>query len=271
PPHRLGVAAMVALGWDLPTMTARNRRAFVDLAPFQHWTLPFYSMIQPDRIALVSKYLYGDARIEDLWLPMFCVSCDLLSGAMNVHRTGPLAAAVLATTALPGVLPPVLHEGKLLVDGGVMDNNPVAVMRELGPGPVVLIDVGQAVARLVDPPDLPQLPSNPMAAWHRFKWFGERIRVPTIPEIVARTMTVARPNHDLARISDLYVRPPVDAYGMTDFARQDELVAIGYDATLRALRAALGDPERVRALGLSVDRVEAMRPMAKLERGPGPR
>jgi predicted acylesterase/phospholipase RssA len=184
---------------------------------------------------------------------MFCLSCDLLTGQMVVHRRGPLGTAILATTALPGVLPPVWTEGRLLVDGGVMDNNPVAVMRALNPGPAVLIDVGQAEARLVEPPELPRLPPPLLAAWHRFKWFGKRVRVPTIPEIVVRTITVARPNHDVARLSDLYVRPPVDAYGLTDFRRQDELVVIGYNATLDALEARAGEPGFAKKLGVEAD------------------
>ncbi|MCA9495070.1 MAG: patatin-like phospholipase family protein, partial [Myxococcales bacterium] len=246
-----GVAAMAALGWDLETMRARNHRAFVVMAPFQQYTLPFYSLIQKHRVEQVSRWLYGDARIEDLWLPMFCVACDLVRGEKVVLRDGELWRAILATTALPGVVPPVWFDGRLLVDGGVMDNNPVRTMREMHPGPTLLVDVGQARAELVSPPDLRDLPSPLTALWHRFKPFGPRVKVPTIPEIVARTMTVARPNDDPSRLCDLYVRPAVDPYGLTDFKKADQLVAIGYNATMDALAAKADDHALLDSLSLS--------------------
>ncbi|MEZ4234975.1 MAG: cyclic nucleotide-binding and patatin-like phospholipase domain-containing protein [Myxococcota bacterium] len=253
-----GIAGMVALGWDAAQMQERYRRAFVGMAPFSHYTLPYYSMIRRTRVEQVARYLYGDARIEDLWIPTFCVTCDLMSGQMRLVRQGELWRAVLGTSALPGVLPPVLWDGQLLVDGGVMDNNPVGPMRALNRGPVVLIDVGVADAPLVEPATLARLPSAAMALWHRFKSFGRRIRVPTIPEILVRTMTVSRPLQDLAGASDLYVRPPVEAFGLIDFVRQDQLVAIGYNATLDAIAARLDEPAFVARFGLDPEHVRAV-------------
>lgn len=253
-----GIAGMVGLGWDFRTMQERYRRAFVGMAPFNHYALPYYSMIRRSRVEEVGRYLYGTARIEDLEIPLFCVACDLVSGQMRVVDRGELWRAVLATTALPGVLPPVLWDRQLLIDGGVMDNNPVGPMRERNRGPVVLIDVGVADAPLIQPPDLERLPSAAMALWHRFKRFGKPVRVPTIPEILVRTMTVSRPSTDLVDACDLYVRPVVDAYGLIDFARQDQLVAIGYNATLDAIAARLDEAAFVERFGLDVERVRAL-------------
>ena len=264
-----GVAAMVALGWDFEEMQIRNRRAFVGMAPFQHFTLPFYSMIRRTRVEEVARYLYGAARIEDLWIPLFCVSCDLVAGRMQIHRKGELWRAVLATTALPGVLPPVLLDGQLLVDGGVMDNNPVGPMRSINRGPVVLIDVGVAEAKMVDPPDLIKLPSAGMALWHRFKRFGKQVRVPTIPEIVVRTMTVSRPSADLMRSADLYVRPEVERYGLTDFASQDQLVAIGYNATMAAIEARANDASFVKRFDLDADWIRSLPRMTLTKKSGG--
>jgi predicted acylesterase/phospholipase RssA len=253
-----GIAGMVALGWDFARMQDRYRRAFVGMAPFSHYTLPYYSMIRRTRVEEVGRYLYGEARIEDLWIPLFCVACDLVSGQMRIVRQGELWRAVLATTALPGVLPPVLWDGQLMVDGGVMDNNPVGPMRALNRGPVVLIDVGVADAPMIEPPDLRALPSAAMALWHRFKRFGRAVRVPTIPEILVRTMTVSRPSTDLVGACDLYVRPVVDAYGLTDFVRQDQLVAIGYNATMEAIEAKADDAGFVARFDLDAERIRAL-------------
>lgn len=265
-----GVAAMVALGWDEETMARQNRKAFVGMAPFRHFSFPYYSMIRRTRVEEVARFLYDKARIEDLWIQFFCLSCDLVAGKMVVHRQGELWRAVLATTALPGVLPPVLWDGKLLVDGGVFDNNPVSQMRMLTSGPIVTIDVSHLTGHFVDPPGLLKLPANAMALWHRFKPFGRRLRVPTIPEIVVRTMTVARPDHDVEGLSDLYVRPDVGRFGLTDFDSQDQLVAIGYNAVMAALEQKAGDPVFLRRFGLAAEALTGL-PRRQVPKPPPPK
>lgn len=244
-----GVAGMVALDWDLATMRKRNRHAFVTLAPFKRYNLPYHSLMSKHGVEAAARYLFGDTRIEDLWLDAFAVSCDLLAGDMVVHREGPLFKAVLATTALPGVFPPVLHDGRLLVDGGIMDNNPVAVMRGLHDGPNVLINVGQGGLAMVDT-QLDELPTNLESFAYRLLPASRRVKVPTVVEVVVRTMTVARPNAALDKLADLYVRPPVEGFGMMDFAAQDRLINIGYAATMDVLEAHREDAELLRRLGV---------------------
>lgn len=245
-----GVAAMVALGWDEATMVDRTRDAFVRQRPFRRFTVPYHSLLDPASMERLARRMFGDERIEDQAVPMFCLAADLVTGRRVVLREGPVWRAVLATTALPGVLPPVWWDGRLLVDGGVLDNNPVRTMRELHDGPILLFDVGQAPPELVSPTDLAVLPSNAASLWHRLKPWGPRVRVPTIAEIVSRTMTMARPTDGDARHADVYVRPAVDGFGLVDFARHGELVRLGYDATLAAIAERRGDPALLARLGV---------------------
>ena len=88
--------------------------------------------------------LVGDAHFEQLEMPLAFIAADLHSGEKVVLREGSLLEAVLASCAIPGVLPPVELGGKLLVDGHVVDNVPVEVARSLVPGPnlVLAVDVG---------------------------------------------------------------------------------------------------------------------------------
>jgi NTE family protein len=253
-----GIAAMVALGWDEATMVARTRDAFVTHRPFRRFTLPYHSLLDPHQVERLARRLFGEARMEDQLVPMFCLSADLVRGQRVVHRDGPLWRAVLATSALPGVLPPVWWDGRLLVDGGVLDNNPVRTMRELHEGPIVLIDVGQAPPELVSPTDLAVLPSNVASLWHRLKPWGPRVRVPTIAEIVSRTMTMARPTDGDARHADLYVRPRVDGFGLVDFGRIDALVQVGFEATVAAFAARVDDAAFLARVGTTADRVRAL-------------
>jgi NTE family protein len=87
------------------------------------------------------------ANIEDLRLPFAAVATDLNRGAKVVLDRGPVARAVRASSAIPGVFQPVQLDGKLLIDGGVVDNIPVSVARAKRADIVIAVDIGENVAR----------------------------------------------------------------------------------------------------------------------------
>ena len=92
----------------------------------------------------LSKYLHvllGDRRIEDLSIPFAAVACDLDTGEAVVLRRGSAADALRASSSIPGIFVPVRLEGRLLVDGGLVDPLPVRVCRDLGAEVVVGVDV----------------------------------------------------------------------------------------------------------------------------------
>lgn len=74
--------------------------------------------------------VFQDILIEDLWLPYFCVSCNLASNTEEIHRRGILWEKTRASSAIPGIIPPMLLNGELHLDGGLLNNLPVDVMRE---------------------------------------------------------------------------------------------------------------------------------------------
>ena len=86
---------------------------------------------------------FGHLSIEDLWHRYFCVSSNLTKGHLQVHTTGPVWQAVRASISIPGLFPPVNSgNGDVLVDGAVMNNLPVDVMRSLnGGGPVLAVSL----------------------------------------------------------------------------------------------------------------------------------
>src|SRR5262249_50503674 len=81
-------------------------------------------------------------RLEDLPVPLHVVACDVLTGAEVRLSQGPLVDAVLASAAIPGVLPPVEWEGRLLMDGGVVDNTPISHALALGASAVYVMPTG---------------------------------------------------------------------------------------------------------------------------------
>jgi NTE family protein len=105
------------------------REVFVTKNPLNDFTLPLIALVRGKKASTMLHQNFGDVRIEELTKPFFCVSSDLTTGRIHEHRAGVLWRALRATVALPGILPPVTHHGHLLVDGGVMNNLPVDLMR----------------------------------------------------------------------------------------------------------------------------------------------
>lgn len=83
---------------------------------------------------------------DDLALPFRCVAADLADGTAVVLAEGPLARAIRASMSLPGVFAPVEVDGRLLVDGGIVDNVPIDVARSLGADVVIVVDVSSPLA-----------------------------------------------------------------------------------------------------------------------------
>ena len=85
----------------------------------------------------------GERNIEDLPLPLSIVATDIGNGERVVFRDGPLSQAMRASMSVPGLLAPVDHQGRKLVDGGLVDNLPVAEVRERCQADVVIaVNVG---------------------------------------------------------------------------------------------------------------------------------
>ncbi|WP_457638066.1 patatin-like phospholipase family protein [Oceanithermus sp.] len=88
---------------------------------------------------------FGDVRIEEAPVPLALSASDLNTGEVVVLREGPLVDAILASSAIPGIFPPVPWGGRLLVDGDIVEKVPVSAARSLGPAPVVGVDVSNPI------------------------------------------------------------------------------------------------------------------------------
>ncbi len=95
---------------------------------------------QDDFVRVLEHLLPEDRRIEDLPRPYVAVATDIETGEEVRLRTGSLRRAIQASSSIPGLVPPVEVDGRLLVDGGVVAEVPVGAAAELG-RPVVAVDV----------------------------------------------------------------------------------------------------------------------------------
>jgi len=94
------------------------------------------------------------AIVDDTWsnsnTRLGIVATDLYNGEDVYFTEGSLLDAVLASTAIPGFLPPVVLGGRTLVDGGVSQQVPIRMAREMGADFVLAVDVGQGISPITD-------------------------------------------------------------------------------------------------------------------------
>ncbi|MBC6449978.1 patatin-like phospholipase family protein [Actinokineospora xionganensis] len=90
--------------------------------------------------AVVSEHLGGGVAFEDLRLPLGVVAMDVATARPVLIRSGPVAPAVLASAAIPGIFSPVEHEGRVLYDGGVVANVPMRQAIAMGARSLVVLD-----------------------------------------------------------------------------------------------------------------------------------
>lgn len=93
-------------------------------------TIPIISILSGEHGTKIIEEIFGDIQIEDLSIPYFAVSSNLSTYQAAVHRFGPLWEKVRASVSLPGLIPPVVINGELHFDGGLLNNLPVDIMKE---------------------------------------------------------------------------------------------------------------------------------------------
>ncbi|CRI55932.1 patatin-like phospholipase family protein [Pseudomonas sp. CCOS 191] len=187
-------------------------------------------VIQGQNLALLleSKLAHAaDVRdFDKLPIPFRAVATDITSGEKVIFRRGHLPQVIRASMSIPAVFAPVELDGRLLVDGGMTDNIPVDVVREMGVDLAIVVDIGTPLRN--------------------------RKQLATVVDVLNQSITLmTRRNSEeqLAslRREDILVQPPLSAFGVTDFGRAQDMIDAGYRATraldprLAALRRPEGD------------------------------
>ncbi len=162
---------------------------------------------------------FGDVQLQDMAIPLSIVAADL-DDCREVRLTeGSAIQAVRASMALPGVFRPVLHEGRILIDGGVLANLPVAAARALAPTlPLVAIDLMADYAGHVGA--LRGLPRS---------FF-------TVMRSGFQMMAVQQTRDTITRhCPEMVIEPLIGHLGSGAFTQAGELMRLGREATLAAL------------------------------------
>jgi NTE family protein len=224
------VAATTAMAEHADAIGERFHAAFVKNKPLNDYTLPLISLFRGRNMSRLLRQEFGDGTIENLWKVFFCVSANLSTGNPRIHQTGLVWRAVRASAAIPGIVPPSVEDGQVLVDGGIMNNFPTDIMRSFARGPVIGIDVGSDMSLAAKAADI----EEKSLLWqlrHR------RALVPSIIDILMCSGTVG--SEEQRRTShlavDLLIQPSLGSIGSLTFDRFHVAIEAGYRAATEAI------------------------------------
>jgi NTE family protein len=211
------------------------RDVFVTSRGFQRRTLPRYALLDHVEFDLALQRLCRGARVEDAWRPYFAVATDIDRAGYGPYlcRQGPLWKAVRASGSIPAVLPPMFtDDGRMLVDGGVVDNVPLIPMKALKVGP-------NLVVHFANPPVQPytftyeSIPGRRQLLQRIFNPFMRR-KLPDAPGPIAvlRRCFGIHQNPDLLPLGPLdlvLAPPPFPGSSFIDFQRHHDVFEASYE------------------------------------------
>lgn len=228
--------AQVALGWSPEEILERSHEALNGGGSLWDLGLPVHGLIEGRRFKSMLQHLFGGYRIEDLRTPFFCVSTNLSRGELAVHRDGSLWRWVRASMSVPGLGPPLFDDGEVYVDGSVLNNLPIDVMRELSHGPILASNVGvregPRAAKGVD-----SVPSAAGALKRRLLRQKPTHDAPGIIDVLfgATLIGGTRASRAFEPMAELVVHPDVVGFGQLDFASLRAMAEVGYQSAVEAL------------------------------------
>ncbi len=166
----------------------------------------------------------GNYTFEQLSRKFACVACDLMSGERVVFNSGLVAPAVRASAAVPSLFSPVRQGGHFLIDGGVVDNLPVDLVREMGADYIIGVDL-----------------SNPIKPDREPRNLFEVL-------MTVSTLVQARSSMPDPKRMNCWIKPKVDDLSAWTFSNARKLEERGRTAALKAI------PQLQRDLGLPKSR-----------------
>jgi len=175
-------------------------------------SLSQYGLLSNRKFGKIVTDLLGRKNIEDAPLPLVIVSTDISTGCKVVFTRGDVAAAVMASSCIPGLFRPVQHDGKLLVDGVLVENVPVSSLKAIGAEKVICVDLlGKHLYR--EPQHIVGVLLNA---------FYSAIASATSVQLAG---------------ADLCITPDLSGYNLIDTSQIAKIILQGYNAALPLLEA----------------------------------
>jgi len=174
-------------------------------------SIPKLGLLSNKKLGDVIKKSLGDVNIEDAQIPVAMVATDITSGEKVVFFKGDVETAVMASSCIPGIFIPVEIDGRLLVDGGIVENVPVSPLKEMGADFIISVDLN---------------------AEHPYR------KPENIVEVMLRSFdfTLKAATELQTEKVDIQIKPDLSEFNMMDISQADELIGAGYDEAKEALK-----------------------------------
>ena len=216
-------------------------------------------MLKGERVIEFFRTRFSDRPIESLDMPFAAVATGLHSGSEVWLRTGSTADAVRASMALPGLFTPAQREGRLLVDGGLVNPVPVSLARAMGADIVIAVDLNADILGrhlrkpgtngAAKPPAEAPDDDEETADWLRRLQGGlasllpapnpKRLPAPSLVEVVLTSVNIMQVRITRSRMAgdppEVMIAPQLAHLGLMDFYRAEEAIAEGQRAAEKTL------------------------------------
>jgi predicted acylesterase/phospholipase RssA len=204
-------------------------------------TWPAISLFSSEKYTKQLRKIFGKVRMENLWRPLFCITCNLSKSSSVIHRKGLLWKKIRGSTAVPGVYPPLVINGEIHLDGGIVDNLPVRSMRQLSSniGTVIAVEL---IHNIVNEKKyrFPPVLTFWQTLLAKLRLAHKDYHFPHFVDTFLRALLVgsAVEQNRSAKNADVLISPDLSAFGLLSVTKQQEaeLIKLGYEATMKALK-----------------------------------
>lgn len=202
------IAALYAFGIktdDIEEIT-RNIK-WLDISEI---SLSKYGLMSNEKFGKLLVEHIGDKQIEEAGIPLRIITTDISSGEKVVLEKGNLSDAVRASTCIPGIFKPVEMDGRMLVDGGIVENVPVTPLIDMGADRIIAVQLlAHQAAR--KPDHIIEVMLN------TFEFMISNISKPHLKHV------------------DLLIKPDLTGFDKVDTDQVSDLIEIGYKTMMDAL------------------------------------
>lgn len=182
-----------------------KRKYYID------FTVPKMGFVIGNRLKELIEILSKGKRIEELSPPVAIIATDLLKGERVVFKEGPVASAVRASVSIPGIFVPEKWNGRLLVDGGVIDRVPVSIVKEMGADITIAVDVS---------------------------FFQKDPEINSIYDVILQTLDIMEREIVIHQEieTDIMIKPMVRQASSIDFTNVEEYIKLGEEEAKKHLK-----------------------------------
>lgn len=207
-------------------------------------------LIRGNRLFTLFRTIFQDREIDELPTPYGAVATELASGREIWLRHGKVLEAVRASLAMPGLFTPVLRDGAVLVDGGLVNPVPVSMCRAMGADLVIAVDLSwgklgpyrdrgrdKGDKREVAPREVPGWLERMRTSWVKSNVRQEEATIPSIFEVFTTALDITEQRIARSRLAgepaDVLLTPLLPDFATMDFHRASEAIDEGRAAVER--------------------------------------